>query len=330
TIRHLQILGRLHRIGAEVIAFEKRPRRERLTAGRLVVQHVQRERVRPQHLVVPEDGRIAEHVDAVELRLDDGVSDRAARPPRITPPAPSRWIAASRAFAKSLPSTSTATLPAMMSLPSAVKWFSRTLIVPPRLSALPRTAQRPASLSCRKVLPITTVLRFEAVKRTPTLSFVKRLCSRRMSLAFSATSTPTSQDSTALDCRWRCLARSRMPVATQLRSTTPSIEVLSAVRSNTGPALSPCASIAAPGCSATILTPCEFTSGGSVVCSVIVPVLRTTLALPLAPSTMNSASRNVPGPLSAGLVTSTVTAPVACPSAARLVSYDQPNSARTP
>src|SRR5207302_9693690 len=38
---------------------------------------------RPQHLVVPEDRRIAEHVDAVELRLDDGVSDRAARPARI-------------------------------------------------------------------------------------------------------------------------------------------------------------------------------------------------------------------------------------------------------
>ena len=48
------------------------------------------------------------------------------------------------------------------------------------------------------------VLRFEAAKRTPTRLFAKRLRSISTSLAFSATSTPTSQASIVVECNRKC------------------------------------------------------------------------------------------------------------------------------
>ena len=58
-----------------------------------------------------------------------------------------------------------------------------------------RTAHRPASLSFANSLLTTTELCAEAAKRTPRRSLTKWLRSSSMSLAFSATSTPTSHDS---------------------------------------------------------------------------------------------------------------------------------------
>src|ERR1700730_8478601 len=70
--------------------------------------------------------------------------------------------------------------------------------------------------------------------------------------------------------------------------------------------------------------------GGVGVLSVMLFVLITTLALPVAAATMNSASRNVPGPRSLGLVTFTVSVPAARPGAPCLEWYDEPSKASTP
>src|SRR5438132_8587109 len=42
--------------------------------------------------------------------------------------------------------------------------------------------------------------------------------------AFSATSTPTSQDSTTLDSRWKCAARSRMAVPERSEEHTSELQ----------------------------------------------------------------------------------------------------------
>src|SRR5690606_29304165 len=54
----------------------------RLTSLRLEIDDLQCEGVRAHDLVIAQDRRVADDIDAVELRLDDRVIDRAARAAR--------------------------------------------------------------------------------------------------------------------------------------------------------------------------------------------------------------------------------------------------------
>ncbi len=122
-------------------------------------------------------------------------------------------------------------------------------------------------------------------------------------------------------CMWNCVARSNTAEAAQLRIRSPSIEVRAAATSNTGPACSSRASISAPGVCATMLTPWALTSGGNAVSSEIFWTLIVIRASVVAVATTNNASRRLPGPRSAPLVTFTATAFAAATGAERLSSY---------
>src|SRR5258706_3593819 len=63
---------------AEVVGIQKRLRMHLLSVRRLEVLDVQRVCMGAQHLVVPQDRRVADHIDSIELRLDDRIADRGA------------------------------------------------------------------------------------------------------------------------------------------------------------------------------------------------------------------------------------------------------------
>src|SRR5689334_10607690 len=65
-------LGHDIALGVEVIAVEEGLRMHLLSAV-IEVDHFERQGPRPDYVIAAQTGRIADHVDAVELRLDDGV-----------------------------------------------------------------------------------------------------------------------------------------------------------------------------------------------------------------------------------------------------------------
>ena len=156
------------------------------------------------------------------------------RLPRTTAPAPTTCIAASRALISSLRSMSSDTLPTTMPMRSSLKRLSRTVMAARR--AVRRAAHGPEAgvLAARRIRSSRReVLRVDAAKRTPMRLLAKRLRSSSTSLAFSATSTPTSQASIVVDCSRKRAARSRMPAPVQLRIVRPSMDVLAPATSST-------------------------------------------------------------------------------------------------
>src|SRR5882762_11650906 len=63
---------------AEVVVLQERFRLYLFSIGYLEILDVQRGCVSAQHLVAPQDRRVADHIDSVELGLDDRVADRRA------------------------------------------------------------------------------------------------------------------------------------------------------------------------------------------------------------------------------------------------------------
>src|ERR1700734_1067659 len=63
---------------AEVVVVQKRLRTRFMSIGRLEILDVKRVCMRAQHLVVPQDRRVADHIDSIELRLYDRIADRRA------------------------------------------------------------------------------------------------------------------------------------------------------------------------------------------------------------------------------------------------------------
>src|SRR5215469_5822592 len=122
-----------------------------------------------------------------------------------------------------------------------------------------------------------------------------------------------------------------MALPGQLRSCKPSIDVLAPATSSTGPPPRAWAFISVAPSGARMRTPCGLTSGGSGVSGAMLLTRSRTSALPLLAATMNSASRSVPGPRSAALVTSTVSVPAACPAwRCCPVWYHHPSAASAP
>src|SRR6185437_6450411 len=82
-LRRSDRCGTAHRAVTEVVVVQERLRVHLRAVRRLKVLHVQRESMRMQHLVVSQDRRVPDHVDAVVLRLDDRVLDGGAGSARI-------------------------------------------------------------------------------------------------------------------------------------------------------------------------------------------------------------------------------------------------------
>src|SRR5579863_6556173 len=63
---------------AEVVVVQVWLRTHLRSLGRLEVLDVKRLCMRVQHLVVPQDRRVADHIDSIELRFDDRIADHRA------------------------------------------------------------------------------------------------------------------------------------------------------------------------------------------------------------------------------------------------------------